>query len=61
MSKIDLLKGPSINRNISLPQALDKALVQQARVEDRPISRVVRRALIQYLEAGNGQDDKEPD
>lgn len=39
------------NRNISLPIALEKWLVEQARVEDRPVSRVVKRAILRYKEA----------
>ena len=36
------------NRNISIPITLDRWLVEQARVEDRPVSRIVKRALLRY-------------
>ena len=38
-------------RNFSLPEPLDRELVQRARIEDRPVSRVIRRALEKYLVA----------
>jgi len=49
--------GPSIPRNISLPAELSEALTRQARREDRPVSRVVQRALIAYLLAERAADD----
>lgn len=36
------------HRNFSLPIALDKWLIQQAQVEDRPVSRIIKRALLRY-------------
>jgi len=38
-------------RNFSLPEPLDRELVKRAQVEDRPVSRVIRRALEKYLVA----------
>lgn len=38
-------------RNFSLPEPLDRLLVQRAQIEDRPVSRVIRRALEKYLVA----------
>ena len=43
--------GRAITRTISLPLSLDKRLVTRAQKEDRPISWIVRRALVQYLDA----------
>ena len=34
-----------VTRNVSLPAMLDRWLVERARQEDKPISRVVRRIL----------------
>jgi len=34
-----------VTRNVSLPVTLDRWLVERARREDKPISRVVRRIL----------------
>jgi len=34
-----------VTRNVSLPAALDRWLVERAKREDKPISRVVRRIL----------------
>ena len=34
-----------VTRNVSLPVTLDRWLVERARKEDKPISRVVRRIL----------------
>lgn len=48
-----LLRGPAVMRGISLPQELDRALVERAYQEDRPISRVIRRALICYFSQDN--------
>ena len=45
-----LLESPSVNRNVSLTIKLDQALREQAQREDRTMSRIVRRALVQYLE-----------
>ena len=40
-----------VTRNFSLPATLDQWLVERAKREDKPISRVVRRALEKYLVA----------
>lgn len=60
-----LLRGPSIARNFSMPKALYDALKERARQEDRPVSRVVRRALILYLtdtmSSADGKNEKAPD
>jgi predicted transcriptional regulator len=56
MNQRQLLTGPCVGRNISLPQALEAALQQQAIREDRPVSRVVRRALVEYLERQASDD-----
>ena len=42
-------------RNFSLPEPLDRELVERAQVEDRPVSRVIRRALEKYLAAIGGK------
>ena len=34
-----------VTRNVSLPEMLDRWLVERAKREDKPISRVVRRIL----------------
>lgn len=47
---MELLEGKSVTRNISLPGKLNEALLEQARREDRNVSRVIRRALLLYLE-----------
>ena len=42
--------GPlSVQLNVRLPPNLSRSLKDQAQREDRPISRVVREALAQYL------------
>lgn len=59
-----LLEGRSVVKHVSMPLNLARALERQAALEDRPISRVIRRALIQYLTAQEPGDDgqnKEPD
>jgi predicted transcriptional regulator len=56
MNQQQLLTGPCVGRNISLPKALEIALQQQALREDRPVSRVVRRALVEYLERRTSDD-----
>ena len=47
-------------RNFSLPERLDEQLVERAQVEDRPVSRLICRALEKYLaasdERANGQE-----
>lgn len=55
-----LLQGPSITRSISLPEALDAAIQERAKEEDRSISRLIRRAVIAYLQEDDqkaGDDD----
>jgi len=47
------------NRNISIPIALDTWLREQARVEDRPVSRIVKRALLRYKAAAEGKKAEE--
>jgi len=39
------------NRNISIPIELDNWLRQRARIEDRPVSRIVKQSLLQYKAA----------
>jgi len=41
-------------RNFSLPERLDEQLVERAQVEDRPVSRLICRALEKYLAAEEG-------
>jgi len=43
------------NRNISLPIALDAWLRERARIEDRPVSRIVKQALLRYKSAAEGK------
>jgi len=57
METQQLLQGPAVGRNISLPRELNRALEEQARREDRSVSRIVRRALVQYLQS---QAEHEP-
>lgn len=47
----NLLKGKAVTRGISLPQMLHDALVERAQAEDRKVSTVVKRALVNYLES----------
>lgn len=54
-----LLEGLARVRSISLPIAMDAALVERARQEDRPVSRVVRRALISYLDGDSSEANNE--
>ena len=42
-------------RNFSLPEPLDRELVRRAQIEDRSVSRVIRRALQKYLVAIEGK------
>lgn len=58
MRKPYLLQGKAINQNISLPENLAQALKERAIQEDRPISRVVRRALFLYLNHQAPQDEQ---
>lgn len=51
-----VMLGGWVQLSVRLPQNLDKALKKQAEVEDRPVARVVRRALVQYLERQKAQD-----
>ena len=52
--------GRCRGRNVSLPEALDKLLLKRAQEEDRPISWVMRRALVEYLTKDEevGDDDQ---
>lgn len=51
MNTQQLLQGPAVGRNISLPSELNRALEAQAKREDRSVSRIVRRALVLYLQS----------
>lgn len=57
MNPQQLLNGPSVGRNISLPKNLDRALKDQAHREDRSVSRIVRRAIVNYLEDQAVEED----
>lgn len=48
MSKAIL--GGWVQLNVRVHERLDKALKEQAAAEDRSVSRVVRRALVEYLD-----------
>lgn len=61
MKKPHLLQGKTVNRNVSLPENLDRALQDQAIREDRPVSRVVRRALVEYLDHRESPPNDRPE
>lgn len=46
----NILDGPRVTRGISMPREMDRELKRQARREDRPVSWVIRRALVRYFE-----------
>jgi hypothetical protein len=51
MEKTKLLKGKAACTGISLPAPLMEATRAQAEAERRPVSWVIRHALLQYLDA----------
>lgn len=57
MKTNQLLRGPAVVRGVSLPKAMDEALRERSRVEDRPASTIVKRALLLYFQS-NGDDQE---
>ena len=49
--------GGWVQLNVRVHDKLDKALKEQAKAEDRSVSRVVRRALVEYLDRQKAQDN----
>jgi len=54
-----LLNGSCRGFNISIPAGLKIALIERAQYEDLPASRIVRRALLNYLTDSERSDSKE--
>lgn len=57
---MNLLQGRSVVKHVSMPENLARALEKRAIEEDRPVSRVIRRALIAYLALKVGEDGQNP-
>ena len=53
MRQTELLEGPHKTTGISLPETLMNATREQAKIEQRPFSWVVQRALVAYLTENN--------
>jgi hypothetical protein len=43
-----------IPKNITMDEGVARRLAEQSRIEDRPMSRIVAKALLAYFEAADG-------
>lgn len=56
MKAIELFTGPATSTTVSLPQRMKKTLADSAKHEGVPVSKIVQRALAEYLTADTRQN-----
>jgi hypothetical protein len=44
----------AVPKNITMDEEVARRLAEQSRIEDRPMSRIVTKALLAYFEAADG-------